>query len=288
MKFREEPSANYKCIYLDSGKTIRIAIDPSKPITELKYPEFYDIKLTNHCNGQCPYCYQYSSVDEEHYDNIADKLRKFFSSIPKEHLPYQIAYGGGEPTSHPEFIDVLKLTKEEFDITPNYTTNGTWISKQNASEIVEVTKRYCGGVAVSCHPHLDGFWSLAAAMYSTEKIRLNLHIIISDKDSIDRFIKIFNEWKNLAEYFVLLPHMAMGRAKEITLDWEYFVKKFPKEEQNKIAFGANFYPYLLRKDLDIKLSLYEPEIMSKYLDLKDSGTIYSSSFSNKILKTNVI
>ena len=71
----------------------------------------------------------------------------------------------------------------------------------------------------------------------------------------------------------------MGRAPHKEIDWEYLVTKLP-EDASKIAFGANFYPYLKEGDHNIKISLYEPEIMSKFLDLKDMS-IYPSSFSNE-------
>ena len=48
MRNRREPEANYSSVYIN-GKTLRIPIDPKKPITELKYPEFYDVSLGNKC-----------------------------------------------------------------------------------------------------------------------------------------------------------------------------------------------------------------------------------------------
>ena len=279
IKKRIEKSANYRSIYCN-GKTLRFAIDPTKPITELKYPEFYDIKVTGNCEGKCPYCYM-DSKKEKHYKNIIEKTRNFFNSIPKEHLPYQIAYGGGEPTSHPDFIELLRVTKEEFDITPNYTTNGMFVdytqgSNENEINILLATKKYCGGVAISCHSHLKNYWTVAARQFNHFNIRLNFHNIISDKESIDEFIEIYNEWKDKVEYFVLLPYGNQGRAEYKEIDWEYLISKLP-EDQKQIAFGANFYPYLLEGKHNIKLSLYEPEIMSKYLTLEDMS-IYPSSF----------
>jgi MoaA/NifB/PqqE/SkfB family radical SAM enzyme len=91
IKTRIEKEANYKSIWCN-GKTMRIALDSSKPIIELKYPEFYDIKVTGNCEGNCPYCYM-NSTKEIHYKNIVEKVRNFFKDIPKEHLPYQIAFG---------------------------------------------------------------------------------------------------------------------------------------------------------------------------------------------------
>jgi len=284
MKTRVAEESNYKSIYLDSGKTIRIAINPYMDITELEYPEFYDIKITSNCEGNCTKCYMNSNETDLHYENSVEKLRNFFNSIPEEHLPYQIAYGGGEPTSSPEFNDIMKMTKEEFNIIPNFTTNGMWalkFSKEEINKHLEVVKKYCGGVAVSCHDHLKKYWTTASNLYLENNIRLNFHIIISDKESIDEFIEIYNEWKDKVEYFVLLPYTNVGRAKNNPKDinWEYFKENFKKiDNKSKIAFGANFYPYLKNNELDVKISLYEPEILSKFLDLKD-GNVYKSSFA---------
>lgn len=290
MKTRREEAANYSAIWLSSGKTIRIAIDNTKEIGELEFPEFYDIKLTSHCQGNCPYCYQDSKSTDCHTENVVGKLRALFNSMKKENLPFQIAYGGGEPTSHPNFNEVMKMTKEEFDICPNFTTNGMWVSNNLAwiNNHLDVVEKYCGGVAISCHPHLEWHWTEAAWAYTSRKIRLNFHNIISDKESIDRFLEIFNKWRDKVEYFVLLPYGNVGRAEKKEIDWDYFVSKFPEDANGQIAFGANFYPYLQRNELKVKVSLYEPEIMSKYVDLKDNGYLYPSSFSDKVLKKDFL
>ena len=45
-----------------------------------------------------------------------------------------------------------------------------------------------------------------------------------------------------------------------------------------VAFGAKFFPYLQKSDL--KVSLYEPEIMSKFLRLDDMK-LFGSSFDER-------
>ena len=276
IKSRIEKEANYKAVWCN-GKTLRFALDPKKPITELKYPEFYDLKITGNCSGECPYCYM-DSKREPHYTDILEKTKEFFGKIPNENLPFQVAIGGGEPTSHPNFSELLKLLKDEFDICPNYTTNGMWIDDRTTwKSIIENTKKYCGGVAISCHPHLEKYWKEAAKTYVNNKIKLNFHIIISDKESVDNFIKIYDEWKDEVDYFVLLPYGNQGRAEKKDIDWDYLVKCL-LVDQKKIAFGANFYKYLLKGEHNIKISLYEPEIMSKFIDMKDMK-VYPSSFN---------
>ena len=287
IKTRIFPESNYKGIWFN-GKTIRVALDPTKPITELEYPEFYDIKITGKCQGQCPWCYMDSKIDDQNYDNAVEKVLKFFGPMDSNQRPFQVAIGGGEPTEHPLFIDLLKTFKE-LDIEPNYTTNGMFMAHDNIEKykIFDATKEYCGGVAVSCHPHLKRYWESAAYRFSLDDIKLNFHIIISDKESIDSFVDIYNDWNKYVDYFVLLPYGNIGRAPKKEINWEYLVSKLP-EEQNKLAFGANFYPYLMNTSHNIKVSLYEPEILSKFITLEGNGSLYPSSFMiDKPLKTNL-
>jgi len=80
------------------------------------------------------------------------------------------------------------------------------------------------------------------------------------------------------EYFVLLPYEPMGRAEEKTLAFEQLferLKTFP--DVSKISYGANFYE-LLKKQQWLDVSLYEPEMFSKYLDLTNMK-LYKSSFN---------
>lgn len=274
IKFRKEEKSNYKSIWVD-GKTIRFAINSDMPILELEYPEFYDIKLTNNCKGKCSYCYM-NSQNEEHYPDIVNKVKNYFSQMTENQRPFQIAYGGGEPTGHPEFINLLKVTFD-LGIIPNYTTNGMFIDQDNKNDIIENTKKYCGGVAVSTHSHLKKYWIKAAKIFIENKIKTNFHIIISSKESIDSFIDIYEEWKDMIDYFVLLPIINTGRCENKEVDWKYFIERLPLDK-SKLAFGANFYPYILKEEKDLGIILYEPEIMSKFLDLKDMK-IYNSSFN---------
>lgn len=265
---------NYRAIHFN-GKTLRIALDPSKPITELAYPEFYDVKVTSSCKGNCPWCYQSSLPTSPHTVGIVDRFKSFFGKFDRNQLPFQIAFGGGEPTSHPEFIELLK-TCQEMGMVPNYTTNGMW---DDPEKILAVTKQFCGGVAVSTHPHLERYWRPAVSALLKENIHNNLHIIIGDKDSIDRFANLYQEFTGKVKYFVLLPLSAQGRSTEVFSDWEYLTSKIDGSPKD-IAFGANFHPFLVKDLGRFSVSLYDPESMSAYLDL-ETMKVYKSSFSNE-------
>lgn len=189
-----------------------------------------------------------------------------------------MAIGGhGEPTLHPDFIKVLG-TFADLGIVPNYTTNGMHLTP----EIIEATKTYSGGVAISCHPHLEKFWRNAVIKYSEAGIKTNLHIIIGEKGSVNKFKKIYDEYHDIVEYFVLLPYMAVGRAKEIEVqnEWGYLFEELKNYNKGKLAFGALFFEYLNQhvdkvKYLDI--SLYEPEAVSGYIMFNEENPIIRKS-----------
>lgn len=266
---------NYKGIFYD-GKTMRISLNPKKLITELIYPEFYDVKITNKCNGKCNYCYQSSLPTESHFKNIKEKIKSFFETLTKNDRPFQVAIGGGNPNEHPDFIKILK-SFYNLGIVPNYSTNGMGLS----NEIIKATKKYCGGVALSCHSHLKKYWNIATKKLYDEGIKLNFHIIISNKNSLNRFKNIFDEYKDRVNYFVLLPYICQGRATSVELiSDKKLLKILLKLNSNQIAYGANYYPFLLKNRKYFDLSLYEPEIFSKYLDMGNMK-LYASSFSRK-------
>lgn len=273
LRIRVFPESNYRSVYIN-GKTLRTVIDPKKPIVELKYPEFYDVKITSRCTGGCPWCYMDSKEEDGHVVDAVEKIKDYFGPMNMNQRPFQVAIGGGNPNEHPDFPEILR-TFHELGITPNYTTNGYGLS----DEVMEATKQFCGGVAVSCHPHLNEVWTKAASKLIGAGVRTALHHIISDDESVDRMLNIADKWSGV-DYHVLLPMIQQGRATQSCEASTYLfdrLKELPWHRMKKVAFGAKFYEDLCRRKDQFPVSLYEPEVMSKFLDLKDMH-LYGSSF----------
>ena len=273
MKIRVDEKSNYKAFFFN-GKTVRLCLDDKKPISKPEFPEFYDVDifetLNGLCNGGCSYCYLNGNKNGKIVENAVEKIYDYFGKMSPNQRPFQVALpGSGEIFMHPKWEDILKAFYG-LNIVPNYTTNGMFAENEN---VIEATKKYVGGVAITCHPHLKKFWTKAAELYCKNGIRTNLHLIISDNKSIDNFVKIYNEWKDRIEHFVLLPLGDQQVSLKKEIDWDYLVSVLPKE--NKVAFGANFYPYLLKGG--VKVSLYDPEVFGGFLAL-DKMKLYKSSF----------
>lgn len=280
LRKRSEPISNYEAVFLH-GKTIRFRKGPNRPILPLKYPEIEDVSLGTQCTAGCPYCYTSALRKGKLYDNVVEKILDYYGNLSLDQRPFQVAIGGGgEPTEHPDFIQVLK-TFRYLKILPNYTTNGLYLSK----EILDTTLEVCGGVAVSCHPHLDKVWKKAVQSLVSKGIKTSVHIIIGQEGSDIRFWELFDSLNGI-DSFVALPYIPQGRAQEInTLPvFNSFFNTAIKIKPKNLAVGALFYPYLLENQSiprELSLSIYEPEILSGYRMLDDDyKTLRKSSFDH--------
>ena len=280
IKKRIEQPANYSSVFF-GGKTLRIPLNASKPITELRFPEFYDVSFGNKCRGGCKFCYASASKSGINYKNIAQKLQDFFGQMTENQRPTQTACGGeSDSLENPECWEAMEVM-HDLGIVPNITTNGILIDEKNTALI----KKFCGGAAVSVYNHTTKHWKRAVSMLSEAKIKLNLHIIVSDKKSVASLRKLYTEFvrdNNMVEYLVLLPYMNVGLAannpKQIDFDG---LSKFLDEvySEGRLAFGANFYPYLKDNKEKYNVGIYPPEIFSKYLVLNDDMEVFNNSFS---------
>ena len=226
----------------------------------------------------CHFCYTSAIKNGVNYSNLVQKISDWFGVLDENQRPFQVAIGGGgEPTLHPEFPAAVKRFSE-LGIMPNYTTNAMHLT----DEVMEATTTYCGGVAISCHPHLDKVWKKGIETLTNAKVRTNVHIIVGEPGSADRFWEIYNEFNGLVEYFVILPYQAAGRAQEVDTkdEWTKLFDTLLEVRPPNIAFGALFYPFILEHSEKYKgfdISLYEPEVMSGYLMMEDGDMVIRRS-----------
>ena len=188
----------------------------------------------------------------------------------------------GEPTIHPEFCDFLK-TVYESGVVPNYTTNGIILSKQLplANAIMEATRKYVGGVAVSFGSEsIRGYARQAVVnLINNGNTNVNIHHIISDKESVDEFVAEWVRYGDSILYHVLLPLMPSGRSSEGVTEgtFEYLEEVIEKNNIKNVAFGAHFIKNL--RNSKIKTWLYDEQSFSKNIILTPNKVqITPSSF----------
>lgn len=77
--------------------------------THPQTPIFVDIKITDVCDAGCPYCYMSSTTKGKHASRST--IYKFIDSFG-EYPPLLVTFGGGEPTKHPHFVDIIREMSE--------------------------------------------------------------------------------------------------------------------------------------------------------------------------------
>lgn len=119
-----------------SGVKIRLSFKDNpepKKYTKSTLPELYDLKLTDWCQFGCQYCYQGSTKDGKHAE--WDHIHNYVNAMGDQGL-LELAIGGGEPTSHPHFSDLLRLCRQN-GIIANFTTRSMeWFRNKEAVELV--------------------------------------------------------------------------------------------------------------------------------------------------------
>jgi radical SAM protein with 4Fe4S-binding SPASM domain len=90
------------------------------------YPVSVELSLTNRCNLKCVYCSDSKLRDEQgHGEELnKDTLFRFFDDLKAGGTKGVVIEGGGEPTIHREFSDVVKYLCE-IGLAAGLITNGT-------------------------------------------------------------------------------------------------------------------------------------------------------------------
>jgi MoaA/NifB/PqqE/SkfB family radical SAM enzyme len=243
-------------------------------------PETIDVKITDWCNFGCGYCYMDSTAQGKHAPR--ELLTNIFDGLKA--APYQIAFGGGEPTAHPDFPWFLEYTKSKGTV-PNYTTAGHILR----DEVFEATNKYCGGVALTYHAFKGPEYFKKT--YDTwrsrldPRVQLNVHVLF-DKDVADNLLDLQEIGLRDLNVVLLAYYPAIGRS-----NWEQIAPrgvydgtlplalKAVQESRFKIAFSEGLLPYFLSHQLpevDTRFAGQQEGVYSCYVD--DKGRVSHSSF----------
>lgn len=96
------------------------------PPVKSRAPELVDVKITDFCPIGCEFCYQDSTTKGKHAPE--NDIRTLARTLGELRV-FEVAIGGGEPTMHPQFEEILKSFRY-YGIVPNFTTKSThWMDK---------------------------------------------------------------------------------------------------------------------------------------------------------------
>lgn len=239
---------------LETGVTFRWGDDFSENPCMAPWPELADISISNYCTNGCSYCYRESGEEGkfmslEDYEIILKEL-----SSEKYGSVFQIALGGGEPLLHPDFNEIIRLTREEYGIIPNYTTCGKFFNHENT----EATRDYCGAVAISWDPYRDlslEELSEIGSYLNDNDILANIHYVVSEKtlhDAAEILNGKYDEYLQNFNSVIFLTYKPTGRAENNEIiksknNLKLFLDLIDSPVTKiKIGFDACFVPVLMK------------------------------------------
>jgi uncharacterized radical SAM superfamily Fe-S cluster-containing enzyme len=94
---------------------------------ETKPPLLAVIDLTNRCNYHCPVCFADSLPAKDTYFLDVPTVRRMLQALLDHGSPpcRQIQFSGGEPTLHPQFLDIVRMARDMGFTHIQAATNGS-------------------------------------------------------------------------------------------------------------------------------------------------------------------
>lgn len=107
------------------------------------FPENFDIKITDQCDGGCIYCHENSTVNGKHGD-----LKALEGTINSLHAGTECAIGGGNALAHPDLIWFLERLKKQ-GVIANITINQRHLKPYKDLICKIVAEKLVNGIGIS-------------------------------------------------------------------------------------------------------------------------------------------
>lgn len=261
---------------------------------------FVTWSLHNLCNYRCHYCPP--NLNNGTTDNVSlDDVKNFYSSLSAiaNNKKIIIAFSGGEPTMHPQFIDMIKFLSDnscEICMTSNGSRKLDWW---------EEAEPYIDHLVISYHPawaKKEKLINVIKFLIQTTWVNLDLMMMPEYWDDIISFGEIFKGETNVSvTYLPIQEDFGNGSKGLIKYSDEQlaFLKSPPnywgpfKPSNNKLQkcrgyFGKGLryieidnkiqpldYKYLIANDLN-QFYGYECNLGQESLIIEVNGDIYNA------------
>lgn len=193
------------------------------------------ISLWNRCNSNCIMCtnpYGYRAKEDERLYRkkmIIDKMKRQREEIKKNGLHFT----GGEPTIHPNFLEIIRESRKLFpDTRIGIATNGRRFVYQ------EFTKKFLeiGNINIEIAIHgadaetHDGITRTPGSFHQTVKGLRNIFLFKNKSHSVEiRIILLQQNYKNLGDIYLLLKKNFPNAERVVTI----FPELEGRAERNK-------------------------------------------------------
>ena len=171
-------------------------------------PDLIDIGIMGECKaGKIGLCAKagvscYQSGTAKFLENMPLKLYQSIIEQAKDYV-FQVALGGrGDPNHHENFAEILRIAREN-EIVPNYTTSGYGLT----DEQIQLTKQYCGAVAVSWYDETHSQKTIDRLINAG--VTTNIHYVLN-RQSISKAKVLVDKLDKKINAIIFLLHKPVG------------------------------------------------------------------------------
>jgi radical SAM protein with 4Fe4S-binding SPASM domain len=268
-----------------NGTFIRLGKNNIDPFYNKIGPELLDISITNYCERGCIFCYRKSNKGGRFI--LLDDYTLVMKQAQRAGV-LQVALGGGNPNQHPQFSEILNITRN-YNIIPSYTTNGQGMT----DEIFTATKNFCGAMAVSWYePYFDSGNVIDQAIHYG--ITVNVHFLLSN-NSLSQAIELIEKRQDILEKInalIFLNYKPIHSPESFCLtdcdEIKHFFDLIKKTKTTKIGFDSCMVSYLplLGEDLVVDtVDFCEAGRFSGYIS--EDLLFFPCSFFNDVSQNGV-
>lgn len=139
-------NGNYWVIYNNYGDRLRLCFEDE--ILMPKYPELVDLKITDQCDHNCPFCYQNAGREGKHAD-IKELKAIVNSLLYGTNRTIEFSIGGGNVLLYPYLEELFKTIKDQGGIINiTITADDLKILHEN-KYLANIVRDYVSGIGIS-------------------------------------------------------------------------------------------------------------------------------------------
>lgn len=219
-------------------------------------PELVDIKITDFCPFNCAFCYQDSTLKGQHAD--LEWLNFLAYQLAKLEV-FEVALGGGEPTLHPDFVEILKAFKRQ-GIVANFTTkNLGWLRDETLrNKILEQTGAFAYSAQTAAE--VQELVALLPLLSWEQKQRVTVQHVLGAVD-LDEFKAVLKACDDAYLRITLLGYKTVGRGSafkpKLSVGWLEALKEV---EGLKVGIDT----VLVDTFWDELITCVNPRLMTRY------------------------
>lgn len=237
---RKDPEGGYWVLFnRNTGTKVRVSFgegDLVKP-TKAHAPELVDLKITDWCGAGCEFCYQDSTKSGVHGE--ASFITDVISALGKLKV-FEVAIGGGEPTAHPRFVEILQACRYH-GIVPNFTTKAkAWLHDHKRRQAI---LEHTGAFAFSID-HAQDLEEIASArdVYGIPNTKVNCQLVMGLVDEY-QFRAALEAAAARRMRLTLLGYKTNGRGSKVKpkdySGWVGVLKKVYEESTYGLSIGID-------------------------------------------------